>query len=85
MPTRCRPCARCACRAAMAALPRKQNPIGMLGVQWCPGGRQMANAARLLPLLPPLLLLLAASASRCRLAATTLSTSASAAPVACRS
>lgn len=40
-PTLRRPCARCACRAASAALFSRQNPIWSLGVAWCPGGRQM--------------------------------------------
>ena len=34
-----RPCARCACRAASAALLSRQKPIWSPGVAWCPGGR----------------------------------------------
>ena len=57
----------------MATLARMQNPIGPPGKQWCPGGRQMANAvgaAAPLPLLlllggrPPGVRILAAAAAR---------------------
>ena len=37
--TRSTPCADCACRAATAALPKKQKPIARAGSAWCPGGR----------------------------------------------
>ena len=37
--TRSTPNAACACRAATATLPKKQNPIARLGSAWWPGGR----------------------------------------------
>lgn len=65
LPTFCRPCARCAWRAASAALFSRQKPICSTAVAWCPGGRQIEKALAasgcwlppalplLLPALPP--------------------------------